>query len=133
MSPSLGISPVQVGTGTKGVMYFHLSLPQLTCKGVTAVLEVPRCRSLKNTTALSGLVRCVGVVGNAGIKNTVPMPWGLCWQSRCRGRTGSKLKTQIRILQLHECKGREAGRKQGNPTNPGATAIQEGYDQRDML
>lgn len=41
------------------------------------MLEVPGCGSLKNITDLSGLVKCVGMVGNAGVANMVPMPCGV--------------------------------------------------------
>lgn len=65
---------------------------QLTCKGVAAALEVPGCRSLKNITDLSGLARYVGVVGNAGVTNTVLMPCEVHQQSRHRGKDRIQVK-----------------------------------------
>lgn len=60
---------------------------RLMWNGVTAALGVTGCGSLKNTTDLSGLARCVGVVGNAGIKNTAP-----CGVHQRSGRSGLQVK-----------------------------------------
>lgn len=44
---------------------------------------MPRCGSLKNITDLSGLAKCVGVMGNIDVTNTVLMPSGVHQQSGC--------------------------------------------------
>lgn len=72
------------------------------------MLEVPGCGSLKNTTDLSELARCVGVVGNAGVTNTVLMPCGVHQQSRRSGEDRLQVKGSDQDPSAARMQGRES-------------------------